>query len=71
MTDEERQNLALKLRAARPGYPPGELCVQAADEIERLARLVEDYKLTFGDIHDVSTPSNPDDQHRNRNTDGS
>jgi hypothetical protein len=76
MTDEERRNLITDLKAARPGYPPGELCVKAADEIERLrfkshevvmwtdidlaadeierlASIVEDYKMTFGDIHEV------------------
>jgi hypothetical protein len=37
MTDEERRKLITDLKAARPGYPPGELCIKAADEIERLA----------------------------------
>jgi hypothetical protein len=51
MTDEERQKLVARLRAHEVVmWTDIDL---AADEIERLARIVEDYKMTFGDIHEV------------------
>jgi hypothetical protein len=34
-------SLIQQLRAARPGYPPGELCMRAADELERLTALAQ------------------------------
>jgi hypothetical protein len=40
MTDE----LVAELRAARPGYPPGDLCMRAADELERLKREIVFYR---------------------------
>lgn len=45
LTDEERKKLTIMLRAARPGYPPGELCVLAAEEIERLAAEVKKLRV--------------------------
>src|SRR4051794_36698456 len=69
MTDDERQKLILQ-RLAQLGtigfHDPDISCrwiLDGHDEIERLAGLVNDYKLTFGDIHDVSPPSRPDEQH--------
>jgi hypothetical protein len=49
MTDEECRKLCEILRLHLSPYAK-----QAADEIERLAAIIHDYNLTFGDIHDVS-----------------
>jgi len=40
MTDK----LIAELRAARPGYPPGDLCMRAADELERFKREIVFYR---------------------------
>jgi hypothetical protein len=39
--------LVTRLRAARPGYPPGELCVKTADVIEHATRYAEMLAVSF------------------------
>jgi hypothetical protein len=51
MTDEERQKLIARFKSHEVVmWTDIDL---AAEEIERLAGIVEDYKMTFGDIHEV------------------
>jgi hypothetical protein len=53
MTEEERHKLCVKLRSLSESSAHPTALDRAADEIERLASLIHDYKLVFGDIHDV------------------
>lgn len=59
MSEAERRQLVDDLRQLRPAYnlPPVVVCERAADEIERLEKIIEDYKLVFGDIHKVELPA--------------
>jgi hypothetical protein len=61
MTDQERQKLLGNLRMAKLAAPTyaKQWCGEAADEIERLAEIIADYKLVFGDIHKVTLNKQP------------